>query len=380
MMRYGIPAYRLPRDVLDAEIDRLVAMGVTLEMGQEVRDLAAAQAEGGFDAVFLGIGAQLSKRAYIPAGDSARILDALNVLHDVATGERPQLGRTVVVYGGGNTAMDAARTAKRLGATDTLVVYRRTREKMPAAPIEVEEAEEEGVRLRWLSTIAYAGEGVIRVEQMTLGDDGKAHPTGEFDELPADSVVLAIGQDVDRTVVDGVDGIAIVDGSIEVGPDRMTGRAGVFAGGDAVAEDRTVTSAVGQGKQAARRIDAWLRGRPTGRPSGRSWPRPTGCTRGTTPTRRPRCATGSSRSGGCPPSTKSVHGLDEETALFEARRCLSCGNCFECDNCYGMCPDNAVIKLGPGQRYTIDLDYCKGCGICAADAPCGAISMVPEET
>jgi 2-oxoacid:acceptor oxidoreductase delta subunit (pyruvate/2-ketoisovalerate family) len=349
-------------------------------MGQEVRDLAAAQAEGGFDAVFLGIGAQLSKRAYIPAGDSARILDALNVLHDVATGERPQLGRTVVVYGGGNTAMDAARTAKRLGATDTLVVYRRTREKMPAAPIEVEEAEEEGVRLRWLSTIAYAGEGVIRVEQMTLGDDGKAHPTGEFDELPADSVVLAIGQDVDRTVVDGVDGIAVVDGSIEVGPDRMTGRAGVFAGGDAVAEDRTVTSAVGQGKQAARRIDAWLRGeayrlpdRPALAAADRLHP---WYYSDAPPTVRDRLESVRRLST----FDEVVHGLDEETALFEARRCLSCGNCFECDNCYGMCPDNAVIKLGPGQRYTIDLDYCKGCGICAAECPCGAISMVPEET
>ena len=418
MMRYGIPTYRLPREVLDAEIGRLVAMGVTLEMGREVRDLAAAQAEGGFDAVFLGIGAQLSKRAYIPAGDSARILDALGVLHDVATGERPQLGRTVVVYGGGNTAMDVARTARRLGAADALVVYRRTREKMPAEPIEVEEAEEEGVRLRWLSTIAYAGEGVIRVERMTLGDDGKAHPTGEFEELPADSVVLAIGQDVDRTVVDGVEGIAIVDGSIEVGPDRMTGRAGVFAGGDAVAEDRTVTSAVGQGKQAARRIDAWLRALDSVRRAGRGpeaeslasaldsvrragrGPEAESLASGAAypPPDRPALAAADRLHpwyySDAPPTVRDrlesvrrlstfdevVHGLDEETALFEARRCLSCGNCFECDNCYGMCPDNAIIKLGPGQRYTIDLDYCKGCGICAAECPCGAVSMVPEET
>jgi NADPH-dependent glutamate synthase beta subunit-like oxidoreductase len=380
MMRYGIPAYRLPRDILDAEIDRLLALGITPETGREVRDLPAALAEGGFDAAFLAIGAQLSKRAYIPAGDSARILDALGVLHDVASGERPHLGRTVVIYGGGNTAMDAARTARRLGATDALVVYRRTRQRMPAAPVEVDEAEEEGVRLRWLSTIAYAGDGVVRVERMRLDDDGKPQPTGEFEELPADSVVLAIGQDVDRTVVEGVDGIAVVDGSIEVGPDLMTGRAGVFAGGDAVAADRTVTSAVGQGKRAARRIDAWLRGATDPTPA------------------RPALAAADRLHpwyySDAPPTVRDrlesvrrlstfdevVHGLDEETALFEARRCLSCGNCFECDNCYGMCPDNAVIKLGPGQRYAIDLDYCKGCGICAAECPCGAITMVAEET
>ncbi len=380
MMRYGIPAYRLPRDILDLEIARLVDTGITLELGTEVRDLTAAMTEGGFDAAFLAIGAQLSKRTYLPAGDSARVLDALGLLHDVATGERPQLGRTVVVYGGGNTAMDVARTARRLGATDALVVYRRTRERMPAELVEVEEAEQEGVQMRWLSTIAYAGDGVVRVERMRLDDDGWPQPTGEYDDLSADSVILAIGQDVDQSVVTGVEGIAMVDGSVQVGASMMTGRPGVFAGGDAVAEDRTVTSAVGQGKRAARQIDAWLR--------GVTYVHPT----------RPQLATADQLHpwyySDAPRTVRErletvrrlstfdevVQGLDEDTAVFEARRCLSCGNCFECDNCYGMCPDNAVIKLGPGKRFAIDLDYCKGCGICAAECPCGAITMVSEET
>jgi 2-oxoacid:acceptor oxidoreductase delta subunit (pyruvate/2-ketoisovalerate family) len=379
MMRFGIPAYRLPRDVLDLEIARLLDLGITLELGSRVDDLAAALAEGGFDAAFLGIGAQLSKRAYLPAGDSARILDALGVLRSVAGGEPPCLGRTIVVYGGGNTAMDVARTARRLGATDALVVYRRTRERMPAADVEVEEALQEGVRLRWLSTIAYAGDHTVRVERMRLDAGGTPQPTGEFEELPADSVVLAIGQDVDQTIVSNVDGIAVTAGTVEIGPDMMTGRPGVFAGGDAVAADRTVTSAVGQGKRAARQIDAWLRGRPYLAPD------------------RPRLATADRLHpwyyADAPATVRPhlaaarrvstfdevVQGLDEETAVFEARRCLSCGNCFECDNCYGMCPDNAVIKLGPGQRFAIDLDYCKGCGICASECPCGAIDMVPEE-
>lgn len=380
MMRHGIPAYRLARDVLDAEIDRIAAMGVRLELGTPVSDLDAALGDEGFDAVFLAIGAQLSKRAYIPAGESARILDALSVLHDTAAGTPPQIGRRVVVYGGGNTAIDAARTARRLGATDALIVYRRTRDRMPAHDSEVVEAEEEGIRLRWLSTIAGADAGSITVERMELDETGFPQPTGELEELDADAVVLAIGQDVDRSLVEDVDGIEVEDGVIQVGPDMMTGRPGIFAGGDMVPAERTVTTAIGHGKQAARNIDAYLRGtrhEPPPRPdlAGfdllNTWyyPEAEGAERPRLdPDRRVRTF------------EEVVGGLDEQSALDEARRCLSCGNCFECDNCYGMCPDNAIIKLGPGERYVIDLDYCKGCGICAAECPAGAILMVPEET
>ena len=380
MMRFGIPAYRLPRDMLDLEIARIVDMGVTLELNAPVSDLAATMRDEGFDAAFLAIGAQLSKRAYIPAGDSARILDALAVLRDVSAGQAPDLGRQIVVYGGGNTAMDVARTARRLGATDTLVVYRRTRDRMPAQPLEVDEAIEEGIRLRWLSTITYADGATVRVEKMRLDESGFPQPTGEFEELAADSVVLAIGQDVDRSVVDNADGVELVDGSVRVGPDMMTGRPGVFAGGDAVASERTVTAAVGHGKRAARHIDAWLRGidrQPPIRHDLAAASRLHPWYYSDAPAMvRPRLDAARRAST----FDEVVQGLDEDTALFEARRCMSCGNCFECDNCYGMCPDNAVIKLGPGRRYEIDLDYCKGCGICAAECPCGAITMVPEQT
>jgi NADPH-dependent glutamate synthase beta subunit-like oxidoreductase len=275
--------------------------------------------------------------------------------------------------------MDAARTARRLGATETLVVYRRTREVMPAHDVEVEEAVEEGVQMRWLSTIAYADGATVRVEKMRLDESGKAQPTGEFEELPADAVVLAIGQDVDRSLVDSVDGIEMADGSIQVDVALMTGRPGVFAGGDAVAADRTVTSGVGQGKRAARQIDAWLRAVP---PDLHPRPELAAASRlhpwyysDAPATIRPRLEAARRVST----FDEVVQGLDEDTALFEARRCLSCGNCFECDNCFGMCPDNAVIKMGPGQRYQIDLEFCKGCGICAAECPCGAIDMVPEQ-
>jgi NADPH-dependent glutamate synthase beta subunit-like oxidoreductase len=377
MMRYGIPAYRLARDVLDAEIDRILAMGVTLEKDTPVTDAAAALDE--FDAVFLAIGAQLSRRTDIPAGDSARILDALGVLRGVAEGEPPRLGRQVVVYGGGNTAMDVARTARRLGATDAVVVYRRTRERMPAQPFEVTEAEEEGVRMRWLSTIAAAGGGTVTVEKMRLDDSGFPQPTGEFEELPADSVVLAIGQDVDRSIVDHLAGVRVDGGVVQVGADMMTAVPGVFAGGDMVPSERTVTTAIGHGKHAARYIDAWLRGRPcepAARPPLAAFDRLNTWYYSDAPaTVRPRLDAARRTST----FDEVVGGLDEDTALFEARRCLSCGNCFECDNCFGVCPDNAVIKLGPGQRYAIDLEYCKGCGICVTECPAGAIDLVPEE-
>jgi 2-oxoacid:acceptor oxidoreductase delta subunit (pyruvate/2-ketoisovalerate family) len=378
MMRYGIPAYRLPRDVLDAEIARIETMGVRLELGRPVTDLAADLADGGFSAAFLAIGAQLSHRAYLPAGDSARILDALSVLRGIADENPPQLGRRVVVYGGGNTAMDVARSAKRLGAADALVVYRRTRERMPAQPFEVTEAEEEGVRMRWLSTIAHADGGTVTVEKMRLDETGFPQPTGDFEELAADTVVLAIGQDVDRAIVEGLPDVEVRDGVVRVGPDMMTGHPGLFAGGDMVPSDRTVTSAVGHGKLAARNIDAWLRGvayEHPRRPDLAAYERLNTWYYSDAPaTVRPRLDQARRTST----FDEVVGGLDETTALYEARRCLSCGNCFECDNCYGMCPDNAIIKLGPGERFAINYDYCKGCGICVAECPAGAIDMIPE--
>jgi 2-oxoacid:acceptor oxidoreductase delta subunit (pyruvate/2-ketoisovalerate family) len=378
MMRYGIPRYRLPREVLDAEIDRILAMGVTLENRCHVTDVVGALAE--FDAVFLAVGAHIAKRAYIPAGDSARILDAVSLLHDVADAQRPMLGRRVVVYGGGNTAMDAARTAKRLGSLDAVVVYRRTRDRMPAHDIEVTEATDEGVTMKWLSTITRADGDTVTVEKMRLDDKGFPQPTGEFEELTADTVVLALGQEADLALLDGVSGIETEDGVVRVGPNLMTGHPGVFAGGDMVPSERTVTIAIGHGRNAARQIDSWLR------QGDYRAPRP------------PRLASYdklntwyySDAHATVRPQLEAARrvstfdevtgGLDESTALFEARRCLSCGNCFECDNCYGVCPDNAVIKLGPTRRYEIDYDYCKGCGICVSECPCGAIEMRPEPT
>jgi len=378
MMRFGIPTYRLPRDVLDAEVQRILDLGVTLRLDHKVSNIEESMSEGGFDAAFLAVGAHLGKRAYIPAGEAAKILDAVSLLRSMEGEERPLLGRRVVVYGGGNTAIDAARTAKRLGAEDAIIVYRRTREAMPAHDFEVEEAESEGILMKWLSTIKQVDEGRLLLERMELDETGFPQPTGETEELEADSVVLALGQNADLSLLEGVEGLVVADGVVEVGPDMMTGHPGIFAGGDMVPAERTVTVGVGHGKQAARCIDAWLRGEVF-----EHAPRPE---LATFDLLNPWYYADASKT--VSPQLDAVRrsstfdevalGLTEDNALFEARRCLSCGNCFGCDNCFGVCPDNAVLKVDEGDGYAFDLDYCKGCGICVAECPSGAIVMIPE--
>ncbi|MBK7405677.1 MAG: NAD(P)-binding protein [Phycisphaerales bacterium] len=380
MMRFAIPKYRLPREIVDAEIQRIVEMGVEIRLNQKVTDLEATRREGGYDAVFLAVGAHIAKRAYLPAGDATKILDALSLLREAERGEQVLLGRRVLIYGGGNTALDAARSAKRLGAAETIVVYRRTRERMPAHDEEVREALDEGVMFRWLTTIKGEQGGSFQVEKMALDGEGRPQPTGEFDTIEADALVLALGQDVDLSFLGSVPGLAVEDGVVRVGRDMMTGCRGVFAGGDMVPAERTVTVAVGHGKKAARNIDAFLSDTTYTAPEKHelatfdrinTWyyadaPR----TMQVTLERARREST----------FEEVVQGLEESNALFEARRCLSCGNCFECDNCFGVCPDNAISKLGRHNRYGINYDYCKGCGLCAAECPCGAIRMEPEST
>jgi 2-oxoacid:acceptor oxidoreductase delta subunit (pyruvate/2-ketoisovalerate family) len=378
MIRFGIPKYRMPRDVLDAEVKRITDLGVRIEYNAKVSNIADAMADGGFDAAFLAVGAHIAKRAYIPAGEAAKVLDAVQLLRSMEGEEKPLLGRRVVVYGGGNTAIDVARTAKRLGAEEAVIVYRRTRDRMPAHDFELEEALEEGVMMKWLSTIKNVEAGAITVEKMLLDEKGFPQPTGELETLEADSVVLALGQDVDLSLLEGVPGLEVKNGTVQVGPNMMTGAPGIFAGGDMVPSERTVTVAVGHGKKAARHIDAWLRGgvyAPAPKHELASPDKLNTWYYGEAPkTFRPVLEIARRTST----FDEVVQGLDETNALYEARRCLSCGNCFECDNCYGVCPDNAVIKLGPGKGFEFNYDYCKGCGVCAQECPCGAIAMTPE--
>jgi NADPH-dependent glutamate synthase beta subunit-like oxidoreductase len=380
MMRYAIPKYRLPRDIMDAEIDRILAMGVEIQFNTRVEDPVAEMKEKGYDAVYLAVGAQVAQRAYIPAGDAKRILDALSLLRAMEGPEPPMLGRKVLIYGGGNTALDAARTVKRLGATEAIVVYRRTRERMPAHDFEVREAEEEGVQFRWLSTIKKEEDSTFTVEKMKLDEQGFPQPTGEFETIDADALVLALGQNIDLEFLKHIPGLTIEKGAVIVDKGMMTDVPGIFAGGDMVPSERSATASIGHGKKAARNIDAWLRGtvsQPVAKHELASFGKLNTWYYSDAPkTVQPMLA----EARRLTTFDEVLGGLDGSTALFEARRCLSCGNCFECDNCYGVCPDNAVIKLGAGVGYRFNYEYCKGCGLCSAECPCGAIQMELEQT
>lgn len=381
MMLVGIPAYRLPRDVLADEVRRIEAMGVKIVLNHRVEDLLGEKERGRFDAVFVAVGAHLGKKTEIPARDAGKILDALAFLRSVSEGEPPRLGRRVAIYGGGNTAMDAARVAKRLGY-EPLIIYRRDRAHMPAHSFEADEAVEEGVKIHWLRTIKAidaSGPGSMTVEEMEIDDKGRPRPTGRTEELEADALILALGQDTDTGFLKAVPGVEMkADGTVVVDEGMMTGHPGVFAGGDMVPSERTVTVAVGHGKKAARRIDAWLRGEALERA-----PRHPLATFEklhvwyyTDAAQRPQGHLEHRRR--VTSFDEVVGGLEEKDAVFEAKRCLSCGNCYECDGCFGACPEDAVVKLGKGKRYRFNYDLCTGCAVCFEQCPCHAIEMTPE--
>lgn len=378
MMHFGIPAYRMPRKELEAEAQRLVDMGVHFTFNHKVEDVLQEKTAGGFDAVFLAVGAHISKKTEIPNHGASKMLDAISFLKSVEDGEAPKLGRRVAIYGGGNTAMDAARTAKRLGY-EPLIIYRRDRKHMPAHDFEATEALQEGVKINWLRTIKMIDNTTFTVEVMKVDENGKAVPTGQFETLEADALILALGQDTDTGFLRNVPGIEFdSDGTVQVHPNMMTGYPGIFAGGDMVPTTRTVTHAIGHGKKAARHIDQWLRGlvlelapkHPVvGHEKLHLW------FQTQAPQRHQMELAPEARTDNF---DEVLKGLTEKEALYEAKRCLSCGNCFECDGCYGSCPEEAVIKLGPGKRYKFDYDKCTGCAVCYEQCPCHAIEMVDE--
>ncbi|MEW7975063.1 MAG: NAD(P)-binding protein [Candidatus Thiodiazotropha endolucinida] len=378
MVRYGIPKYRMPREKLKAEIQRIEAMGVEIVLNTRIDDIQGFKQANGFDAVFLAIGAQQAKRIEIPADDSVPVLDAVSLLRSVEEEEHVALRGHVVVYGGGNTAIDVARTAIRMGATRVTLVVFEAREKMPAHEMEIREALEEGVEILPLRAIREIRDGSLQLEMMVDSEAQWPQPSGQFEPFATDVVIQALGQRVETDLLTPLEGVRIEADSVQVDRQMMTGAEGIFAGGDMAPSARTVTTAIGHGKHAARSIDAWLKGETYIKPDKHeiadiakmnTWyysdaPR----------TVRPMLDIVRRQSG----FAEVVGDLDEVNAAYEARRCMSCGNCFECDNCYGVCPDNAITKLGPGNRFEFKYDYCKGCGMCAAECPCGAIKMEPE--
>jgi NADPH-dependent glutamate synthase beta subunit-like oxidoreductase len=353
-------------------------MGVQIVLNHKVDDVLAEQAAGKFDAVFLAIGAQAARKVDIPTNDKAHVVTAVSLLHDVGTGGAPKLGRKVVVYGAGDTAMDAARTAKRLGAEEVLIVFFSDHAHMEAHSFEADEALSEGIKINWLSSIHDIGESALQVETMALDPKGIPQPTGKFRSLEADTVILALGQQAESAFLRTIPGVAVApDGTVTVGPDMMTGHPGIFAGGDLVPSARTVTTSVGHGKKAARHIDAWLHRKIY-----------------VSPPKHPMVGFADlhlpiysdallSEQSEIPPAgrvgfSEITAGLCDVDALHEARRCLSCGNCFECDNCYAACPEQAILKLGPTHGFKVNMDLCTGCAVCVEQCPCHAMEMMPE--
>ena len=328
--------------------------------------------------MFVAVGAHLSKRVDIPARDAGRIVDAVSFLRSVASGERPAIGRRVAVYGGGNTAMDAARTARRLGRG-------RRPHRLPPHPGPDagprgggEDAEREGVRINWLRTITAFDGPALTVEVMELDENGFPQPTGRFEKLAADTVILALGQETDTAFLEGRAGGGVRrrrhGGGVELDDDRMPRGVRGWGHGAGRADRDRRGGARQEGRPPHRRLAAWRAG-----PGPKHEPATFDLLHLWYSAMRPAGANPSGARRAVAGFAEVLGGLSADEATYEAGRCLSCGNCFECDGCLGACPEDAVIKLGVGHRYRFDYDRCTGCRACFEQCPVHAIEMVAED-
>ncbi len=374
----GVPEYRLPKEILDAEIDRIVRMGVKIRLNYKVEDVMTEKETGNFDAVYLAIGAQLIHQEEFEHDDSVYITDAFSFFNEVKSTTSPYLYKKVVVYGGGKLAMYLSRIIKRFGSTVS-VYYPGDKKMMPAYDYETEDALAEGVEVQLLRSISKIEMNKITLETMKV-EKGKAVGTGEFEIIEADVLINANKQETDSGFLRSVADIKVnEDGTVVIDVQRMTGNAGIFAGGDMLpGENRSATIAIGQGKKAARYMDSYLRRqefiKPDKHPTAgyrklHMWYK-TDAPQKEQDKLAPAVAIKS--------FDEVISGLSEPEARFEAQRCLSCGNCFECDGCFGACPEAAIIKLGKGNRYKFNYNACTGCAVCYEQCPCHAIEMIPE--
>lgn len=378
LMWTGIPEYRLPADILDFEVGRIVRTGVNIRLNYKVEDVLAEKKIGRFDAVYLAIGAQLIRKEEFKHDDSVNITDAFSFFKEAEKDASAYENKKVIVYGGGKLALYLARIIKRLGS-EASVYYPGDKKMMPAYDYETEDALAEGVDVQLLRSIHSIEKNKITLEKMKV-EKGKAIGTNEFETTDADVLIIANRQETDSGFLRSVSGIAInEDGTIAIDAQRMTGYEGIFAGGDMLpGENRSVTIAIGQGKKAAKYINSYL----AEEPFVKSEKHPTAGYRKLHmwyKTDAPQ-----KEQDKLPPAIaiksfdEIIAGLSREEARFEAQRCLSCGNCFECDGCFGACPEDAIIKLGKGNRYKFNYDACTGCAVCYEQCPCHAIEMIPE--
>ncbi|MHC4945536.1 MAG: NAD(P)-binding protein [Planctomycetota bacterium] len=386
MLRYGIPPYRLPHDVLDAEVQRVLDLGVELKLNTAVgTDIPYDDVVNNFDAVFVGIGAHKGRALRLEGEDAENVLSGAEFLHRANLGEKVEIGKKVVVIGGGDTAIDAARVARRLGA-EASILYRRTRTEMPAIEEEIVGAEEEGVAIDLL----VAPVGIVRnngrAEKMVfqrceLGepdDSGRRRPVpieGSEFEVEADTFIAAISQE---PVFEGLQAVGNSKDWIKADEWMQTEDGKICAGGD-VLNLGLVTIAIFQGKYAAKSIHDNLR-------SKEHWkakkPKPVILADKIRipfyedAKRMERNHLEVEKRFADDPWVEIAKGLDAEEAINESRRCMSCGLCFECGECWSFCQDQAVIKpLKPGERYKFKMELCNGCKKCAEQCPCGYIEM-----
>jgi NADPH-dependent glutamate synthase beta subunit-like oxidoreductase len=381
MLRYGIPKYRLPREVLDLEIQRILDLGVELKCNAVVgRDISLEELRREYKAIFVGIGAHSGIRLRIPGDDASNVFTGTEFLNRVNSGENVSVGGKVLVVGGGDTAIDSARVCKRLGA-DVTIVYRRSRSEMPAIKAEIDGALEEGVSIQFLTApveiLRRNGEAVaMRCIRMDLGApdaSGRPRPVpragSEFD-LEATTIIAAISQE---PRVDGLDIVRNKGPWIHTDGVQVAGLEGVFAGGDSV-ELGLVTIAISQGRYAAEAIDAWIQGKPVEKPVPVAcigperikldWYKPAERHERKHVPAEERAA-----------DTEIQLGLSEADALEEAKRCMSCGMCMDCETCWMYCTNNCFVKLPKGEHYKVKLELCNGCKKCAEACPCGYIEM-----
>jgi len=381
MLRYGIPPYRLPREVLDAEIGNILKLGVELKCNCMVgKDVTLQQLRDQYRAVFVGIGAQEGVKLRVPGEDSPNVLAGTAFLNRANSGEKVEVGNRVIVIGGGDTAIDAARVSKRLGAEVT-ILYRRTRAEMPAIKAEIEGALEEGVKIEFLAAPVEilqkdglaVGMRCIRMELGAPDSSGRPRPVpkpGTEFEVEATAIIPAISQEPNA------DGFADLDpdkGWLHADASGATGIEGVFAGGDDIGLG-LVGIAIAQGRFAAEAIDAHLRGRELEKPNLPPPIKAEQINLGWYPAaaRHERSHVPVEERG---PENEVQLGLSEADAVAEAKRCLSCGMCMDCETCWMYCANSCFARMPKGQHYKLKLELCNGCKKCADACPCGYIEL-----
>jgi len=378
LLATGVPDYRLPKEILEAEIDRIVKMGINIRLNYKVQNLLAEKEAGKFDAVYLSIGAQLIKKESFQQDDTVYIRDAFSFFIEMKSNPSSFQGKKVVVYGGGKLALYLSRIIKRFGS-EVSVYFPGDKKMMPAYDYETEDAMTEGVEVKLFRSISKVSNHQVTLEIIKV-EKNKAIGTSEFETIDADVLILANRQEGNSGFLRSVSGIVVnEDGTVSIDASRMTGHEGIFAGGDLLpGENRSSTIAIGHGKKAAKYMNGYLSQQPFLKPDKHptaSYKKLHIWYKTDAPKKEqdkvvPAIAIQSFE--------EVISGLPEDEVRFEAQRCLSCGNCFECDGCFGACPEDAIIKLGKGNRYKFNYDSCTGCAVCFEQCPSHAIEMIPE--